>query len=472
MAANPKTPAREAWTADGSDLKSNPEFDRVFERFYSLDERRRVTREDYKSYVRDSWRQLYEACRALHIPGTDLPSEQLFNNDTLPTYVDHSCGSKEFLYGKGSRPGILSLKSRLGAPLLVEEEKGIRDASKKRVAGQSSKGAKRARTSGGYSLTIVNATADIEDVLRDSHFLSVRDPEVPRPDAERLVTPTVGNRKQILAAYRGELRSIADAIYNRKFKKPLNKANLPSTSKERKAWLQLADSEIKTARASVHFHLGDAGSPAKAKQLRLAAYRLKLSRALYMVGLLSGEPAASATEVQDALRERLEDWILHEQAWNAGDRHLQMRAGLTQDTFDQLQYNIAERDANISKWRDLQNELGGTAPTGTDTDSASPSTDTPILTEEQIKNGKAILNDIMFPTIRYRSTYREHQKIARERLTGQPIPEWTYKPVVNPFLAGGPPGWETLPTGTCWERLQLMWVMTSWRVYQLRELEP
>ncbi|KAJ2989228.1 hypothetical protein NUW58_g3577 [Xylaria curta] len=135
---NIRPPAREVWAAGRNDLKSDDEFDAKFEKFRNVDQQPRRTQGSYESYARQSWLLLQEACRALHIPeGEAYPGDDFFNNDPRPTYVEYSLRSKEFLYGRGSRPGILALKSRLGAPLFPQQARAIRLATRKRGAGPS-----------------------------------------------------------------------------------------------------------------------------------------------------------------------------------------------------------------------------------------------------------------------------------------------------------------------------------------------
>ncbi|KAI1735669.1 hypothetical protein F4680DRAFT_469842 [Xylaria scruposa] len=494
--ADIRPPAREAWTEKGTDLKADKDFDAVFQQFRDLDTLfPRKTQEDYELYARQSRTLLLDACRALHIPEIQAqPGDDFFNNETRPTYLDYHQASNEALYGQGKRPGILTVKSNLGGPLLEKQEKGIKQAKKRGAEPVAQSANKRPRKEVGYSMTIVNATADLEDVLRDSQFTTPKDDDIARPGAERLVTPTRENRKQLLAAYREDMRAIADKLYKRKFKAPLTKAMLPSTAAARAAWLKTAANEIRESRAEVNLFIDSASSPAKAKQLRLAAYRLKLARAIYMVGLLSGTPPASHSEIGTALRDRLDDWILHERAWTVGDQYLLGRSGLTSETFDILQSDIKKRNANIKKWRGMQNELDGNTDVdetqndgNDDTDQQEPSpADTrggPVLTKTQIENANEILSRILNPRLPGGGDYardaieegrrrRYYQKIVAAKLRGQPIPKWEYKKVVDPFKAGGPPGWEDLPTKTYWDRLKYMWILSFWRLYQLKELDP
>ncbi|TGJ82743.1 hypothetical protein E0Z10_g6020 [Xylaria hypoxylon] len=481
-------PAREAWTAGGSDLKPDAEFDRIFDEFYDLDNQSRKMQGDYESYARISWDLLQDACRALHIPESQTsPGDDFFHNNTRPTYVDYPCNSKEFVYGKGDRPGILSVKSRLGAPLNIDQQKNIKNATKKRGATLLPQVSKKARTEWGYGMTQANAVADIEDSLRDIQVLSLGDIHTARPDAEKLVTPTCENRKEILILYKDDLYHIIEDIYTQKFKMPLNEAMFPLTPDKRDVWIQLAENEIVAARGLINFNNGAASSAAETKKLRLAAYRLKLSRALYMLGLLSGESVASPAEIKNALLERLDDWILYEQAWNAGDHYILARVHLSKETFDIVQQHIKARDINIVRWGEMKGELEKSPPPDyyarSDIEESRRRSDvSPILTEEQIKTAKILLDNVLSPKLPSSSDYvldvREErrrrdwfQKKALARLTGDPMPKWTHKKVVDPFTAGGPPDWQTLPRKTRWERLKYMWVMTFWRLYQLKELE-
>ncbi|KAI0530433.1 hypothetical protein GGR58DRAFT_524469 [Xylaria digitata] len=483
-------PAREAWTACGNDLKLDAGFDRIFDEFNNLDNRRRKTQGDYESYARSSWNLLQDACSALHIPHNQLISgDDFFNNDTRPTYVDYPCNSEEFLYGKRDRPGILSVKSILGAPLTQDEQLKIKNATEKHNAKLSPQLSKKGPAELVYRMTQDNAVADIEDSLREIQVSGLDELHISRPAAERLITPTCENRKEILVLYKDDLCQIIEDIYTKKFKMPLDQETVPFTPEKREHWLKLAASEITTARGFIKVNINGPGSPARDKKLRLAAYRLKLSRALYVFGLLSGESDASPAEVKNALLERLEDWITHEQAWNTGDSHILARVPLSQETSSIVQQHIETRKGNIAQWREMRDKLKKSPshnylasnkdnkPQGQVEEDVSP-----VLTEEQIKTAQLLLDSVLTPKLPNASDYlldvREErrrrdwfQKRALARLTGEPIPEWTHKRVVDPFTAGGPPGWQNLRRKTCWERLRYMWVMTAWRLYQLRELE-
>ncbi|KAI8624226.1 hypothetical protein F5Y19DRAFT_324264 [Xylariaceae sp. FL1651] len=511
-----RPPPREAWTEDGTDLKPDNEFNRIYEEFCSSDEKPHKGPEDHEYYILYSYRLLQSACVALHIPPVHaLIPKGFFENDTRPTWVDYSCRSKEFLYGQGNRPGILSLKSRLGGPLTAKQERNLNRASKKRRAGELSNSSKKPRTRWGYTMTSVNAAADIEDVLRDSKFAKSAGADEARLNTEKLVTPTCENRVRILAAYGDDLRYIIDEIYKKKFKTPMHNAKLPQTPGERKAWLQHATEEMDPARAMIRKLIDAASSPARAKQLRLEAFRLKLARALYTLGLFSGKPPASADEVKDGLQARLDDWILYEEAWNAGDGHILLRSGLTMETFTKVRKNIEQRDANIKRWREIRNELDiqGLPPghvsdseSGSESDSDDndnddnnakgdgadendkevyPAVSPPTgltLTDEEVKQAQVMLGSILSLRKPDRGDYlldwrteRKRRKWYQDRayaeLTGQPIPDWPIKKFSSPFAAGGPPDHEQLPRETVWDRLQYMWVMTSWRCYQSREMQ-
>ncbi|KAI1127100.1 hypothetical protein F5Y10DRAFT_200229 [Nemania abortiva] len=425
---------RSIWTQDESDIKPDEGFERIFKEFVDLEKRSHFPQE---KYVLESHRLLQTACEALNIAGDEAyPSADFFSNERRPTFVEYPYGSWEFSYGKGDRPGILHLKSRLGALLSAEDlsllgrshEEVRKEAEKKerklkkqqkkeekkkivkklRIKVKNATGKdeqqqqqkkkkttkrprttdsltsastlppkkpKRPRTSTttstttprtprtsfsatfGYAMTLVNAAADIEDLLRDSKYTELRGGDAPRPDSERLVTPTVEIRKATLVQYRDDLRHIIEEIFKRKFGMPTNKDKLPQTASERSAWLARATKELGIARASVHQLIDTANSPAKAKLLRLAAYRLKLVRAIYTLGLLSGDPPVEIDEVRDGLKARLQDWILYERAWNAAEKLTLKRAGLSNELYYTIRDQNRARKANIVQWKGMVKQL-------------------------------------------------------------------------------------------------------------------
>ncbi|TGJ80479.1 hypothetical protein E0Z10_g8284 [Xylaria hypoxylon] len=629
-----RPPPRGAWNSAASDLKGSGEFDGIFQEFVLLEKDPTNKQVQHELYVGESFELLERALRALCLPEHEAyPRDDFFHNETRPTFVEYPYGSKEFLYGRGSRPGILHIKSKLGSPLTdtqkkklsnlskeetkeavkqkfdtvkkkpvwgvtgekfkqinqkttenkstkIKEQKKVENTkmevkgeektkektkgneegkgNKKRPKNDKSKSSKKPRTSWGYTMTTVNAAADVEDMLRVSKYKHLRDWDAARPDSNRLITPTVEIRKTTLVAYRDDLRRIIDEVYKRKFGMPTNKAKLPQTASEREAWLELADREMILVRARVDELFETATTPTKAKQLRLAAYRLKLIRSLHTLGLLSGEPATSAEEIREGLQDRLEDWILYEEAWNASELVTLDRQGITQELWDTIKAQVNERAGNVTRWADMYDELakgsvpgeGGKGEKGqtfedNDSDSSSSSSDEEeeeeeeeeddedneeeeddedneeegekeendemdideekkeeeeeevpnspgvttvpageiFLTAEEISNGQFILYNALHPKLPNAGDYlldwreerrrrRWFQAMAIAKLTGKPVPAWTHKAPFDPFAAGGPPGWEGLPIETVWDRFQYMWVLTNWRFFQLRELEP
>ncbi|KAI0414915.1 hypothetical protein F5X98DRAFT_365551 [Xylaria grammica] len=615
-----RPPPRGAWNAAASDLKESDEFDGIFQEFLCLEKDPLNKQGQHELYVLQSHRLLERALRALGLPEHEAhPKDDFFHNETRPTFVEYPYGSEEFFYGRGSRPGILHIKSKLGSPLTAAQrmklgnvdKKGTTQATKqksdtvggesvgekkrkkfksidktksenllnkkkrkkigerarkgskhkaekntkgkneekgykKRLRNDNSKGSRKPRTKQDYTMTIINAAADVEDILRVGRYKSMWDWDADRPDSNRLITPTVDIRKTIMVAYQEDLRSIIDELYKRKFKTPTNKAKLPQTVDERSDWLERANREMRWARAAVHEYIESATTPSRTKQLRLAAYRLKLLRSLHILGLISGEPAASADEIRDGLRDRLEDWILYEQAWNVSELVILERQSITQELWDTITVQVNEREENIQRWTEMLNEFdervipgktgkgGKRQPTedpdvdassssssssssseeeedekeegkdnvdGMDVDEEekvnvneeqkvpkNPETETkPVeeifLTKEDISNGRIVLHNALYPKLPdsgdYLLDWREEKRrrrwfhaMARAKLMGKPVPAWTHKAPFDPFNAGGPPGWEGLPLGTVWDRLQYMWVLTNWRFFQLRELEP
>ncbi|KAI0186335.1 hypothetical protein EV127DRAFT_439091 [Xylaria flabelliformis] len=579
----------EAWKDDGQDLKRNRKFERRYKEFCNLERDTQIAQTRHEFYAMRSWQLLQDAFRESEIPVIEImPFDNFFDNDIRWTFVDYPYGSHEYLYGKDGRPGMVGLKEQLGGHstnrereigfVMLEcdgttekipiegpvEESEKQDKEKnppnnnKRnptddVVNPNPKKSRTGSSGAGYTMSIVNAAADIEDCLRDSKFTSVQEEEdVDRPGWERLQTPTVETRRTTLVSYHEDLLSIVDQVYKRRFGLPAARSKLPQTAAARGSWLTRANKELVSAREEVNSFINSATTPAKAKKLRLAAYKLKLLRALYTVGLLSGNPAASAEEIQEGLIGRLDDWILHEEAWNVAEKTILGRSAITQETYDIINSQIEERDANIARWKGLRDEVEKGPGGGYDDEPAArldtfmkknnnkpPSPDKEdeeqgeyefgedeinadddlddnnkksddtemtnasdlevpndqvqdkepedpydkVLTDQEIKNGMILLYNVLFPKkpdggpylLDYKEEWRRrawYTKAAQAELAGKPQPPRNHLPITDIFEAGGPPGYEKNPRKTRWQRLQWMIVLTYWRFYQLRLMEP
>ncbi|KAI1160716.1 hypothetical protein F5B18DRAFT_631505 [Nemania serpens] len=610
-------PPRSAWTQDGSDLKPDVEFERLFKEFGALEKDPRNFQCIYELYVAKSYSLLEAACEALSLPADQAyPDARFFDNESRPTYVEYPYGSREFAYGKGSRSGMLSVKLALGAVLTADEVKGF-DEERQKAKGDDKRGKKvsqknqggeemgqgnkrrtsieppspkKARSKWGYTMTSVNAAADIEDVLRDSRYTDLRGGHVNRPDDDSLITPTVEARKALLVQNRGDLRRISDDVNKKKSWGPAGTAKLPQSSVERDAWLAHATRKLGSARATIHELINGVNTPTKAKKLRLAAYKLKLIRSLHTAGLLAGEPPASQEDIKDGLQGRLDDWILYEKAWNAAEGHILKRAGLTDELVNTIKTQTAEREVNIARWKEMRNELdeeqvdevqsnseGGPSNSqahpppnevedreengeeekgneengkeknreeengeeengkeenveekngeeknrgeenreeengeekngeeengedenreekngedenredenreeengekengegenreeenrekenGEEEDEEISDPGIYVLTDKEIDNGQTFLQSCLHPRLPNSRDYPLDQREKNRRRS------WFEKM---------PPGWENLPKETAWDRLQYMWVLTYWRFFQLRLLEP
>ncbi|KAI0505691.1 hypothetical protein F5B22DRAFT_651489 [Xylaria bambusicola] len=184
----------------------------------------------------------------------------------------------------------------------------------------------------------VNDSADVLDILRDSKFVTARDRDPGRPDSGKLVTPTVETRRDLPVRYRD------DYIYI--MTRSTSAASTP-----------LAPHQVAKARDNVKSLIETATTNSKAKQLRLEAYRLKLSRAMYTLGLFSGKPEASKAEIKAGLKARLEDWILYELAWNASEMVNLERVGVSDELKKKIIENVKTREYNIEKWREMWDEV-------------------------------------------------------------------------------------------------------------------
>ncbi|KAF2970154.1 hypothetical protein GQX73_g3463 [Xylaria multiplex] len=119
-----KPPPRAAWNKDTKDLNQCDELEGIFQAFLALKKDPHNKQTDHELYVTESYQLLGRALRALSLPEHQAyPGDEFFKNESRPTFVEYPYGSNEFFYGRGTRPGILHIKSRLGARLTAEERK-------------------------------------------------------------------------------------------------------------------------------------------------------------------------------------------------------------------------------------------------------------------------------------------------------------------------------------------------------------
>ncbi|KAI1781270.1 hypothetical protein F4818DRAFT_398564, partial [Hypoxylon cercidicola] len=90
---------------------------RLFETFMGLrSERTLETEDDCFSLVNLSRRLVTKAAVSLRMPAgvVEIPDEDLYDDNTRPTYIDFPYGSDEAIYGLGQRPGLMQLSQKLG----------------------------------------------------------------------------------------------------------------------------------------------------------------------------------------------------------------------------------------------------------------------------------------------------------------------------------------------------------------------
>ncbi|RYP78086.1 hypothetical protein DL771_000779 [Monosporascus sp. 5C6A] len=273
----------QAWN-DG-DLQNNEAFERGFKGFLELADEPRENNSTRRHSIRQSQARLERAFESLHL-------------------------SK------------LLAESKLGGELAPDEQAGVKEATKKRdapAAGERRR-RKRACLANDYTMTLANADDDITLIqalagLRDRDDL---------PDSERIVTPTFRYRAAIFQRYlrtiSGELKVIHGAYYA--------PGAPPGKVTERNRLLEDLALGINHARGEA-LRLRDSKSPANIENARIVAVKIQYMRSLYMKLLLSTEPPGSEEQIRQALIDRIDDWVFHEEAWVESDRKGMERANLT-----------------------------------------------------------------------------------------------------------------------------------------------
>ncbi|OTB16241.1 hypothetical protein K445DRAFT_21881 [Daldinia sp. EC12] len=376
-------PPSESW--QGDTLPSHGRFVRAYDEFLELDDRPLRNDVDRRLLMFLSQEVLAQALLGLRMPMVSLSvQENLFVEGARPTYVDFPYGSDEWLYGLGERPGVLELRRQIGGQITPEQEERIKRAkaiknteepkqpinpkqptdpkqpadstrsaeSRKRPAPYVpvQRDPKRPRAIDNYTITNDNIEADIQDIYSTAKFLDMSN----KPDIARLLNPTAENREDTLNAYESELHKVLRQCRLNIYKPE----NPPQTQAERDRLMRQIENQIPRLRDEIHKKSDMITSASKLKEARVAAFTLKFIRTLHMKLLLASDPPPSVSQMRHALRDRLDDWILHEQAWNAADekaiKHL--RPGFAAKK-NWLMKFVDARNQNIQNWWTLRDQL-------------------------------------------------------------------------------------------------------------------
>ncbi|KAI1659338.1 hypothetical protein F4813DRAFT_354693 [Daldinia decipiens] len=490
-------PASQSWVGDT--LPEHKRFMRAYNEFIGLEQRHLRDDADRRELIFFSQEILDQALLGLRMPLVAIEiHRELFREGGRPTYIDFPSDTDEWLYGLGKRPGVLDLKLKLGgklAPEEAEKKKQAEQEPKKRSLSPSESsqpGPKKSRLLENYTITMDNVDADIEDVYSDAAFMDIFD----RPEYQRLLNPTVENREDTLNSYAPEF-SKRLRLCRRNYYRP---EAPPNTQERREQILRQMENDIPRLRAEIHEKSEIITSPAKLKEARVAAYTLKFVRALYMKLVLLATPEPSSDVMNQALRDRLDDWILYEQSWNAADERAIKNPRTANSRRSWLMRFVDARNENIDKWWVLRDQLDGQIkskarrdaegdkgeaqeePDASEAAKQAPEAKktttkrTPVYWVEPRKPGRTVFFD-------ERAEQRREDRArasAKERLIGPPEPgqyysneeqyrledELSAKLAISFPSQGGPPKFEEIPKDTVYDKIIYMLVMTHWRFYQ------
>ncbi|KAI1471743.1 uncharacterized protein F4812DRAFT_415265 [Daldinia caldariorum] len=537
-------PPAQSW--EGDTLPSHRRFLRAYDKFMKLDNRPLRNDQDRRTLMMFSQDILNQALLGLRMPRVYLDIQtELFREGARPTYIDFPYGSDEWLYGLGKRPGVLELRRKIGGPLTPEQEERIKEAkaykepkvpkvpkeptepkqsttnSKKRPAPvepiEIQPGPKRPRISDKYTITIDNVEADLQDIYYTAAFLNITE----GPNVERLLNPTVGNREETLVAYKPEFSKVLRQYRLNLFRPE----DPPARQQQRDLLLRQMDNEIPRLRAEIHKRSDMVTSAVKLKEARVAAFALKFIRTLYMKLLLASDPPPSTQRMRQALRDRLDDWILHEQAWNAADERAIKNPRTADSRKVWLMRYVDSRNENIERWWTLRDQLDGRirdedirqevealsesseeeqegeepVPAPAPAEGKKPEEKQPVEGEagKPAEEPEEKAEEPEKPPPFYwlhprkptepvfadeRAERRREERFrarCREELLGPPEPGQSYLDLERYRLEdeasaklaaafpehGGPPGFESIPRDTVYDKIMYMLVLSHWRYF-------
>ncbi|RYP51542.1 hypothetical protein DL768_003137 [Monosporascus sp. mg162] len=446
----------QAWNNNG-DLESNEAFEDIFKEFLELADEPRENNDTRRHFIRQSQALLERAFDSLRLSKllAEVP-EGLFDEKATPTYVDFPPNSAEFSYGRNGRPGLLSVKSKLGGKLTPNEQAGVQEASKKRDA----------------------PAADRDDL----------------PDPERIVTPTFRYRAEIIRRYLGTISHQVNVIHGAYYAPDA----LPSKVVERNRLLEDLTLSINHARGEA-LRLRDSKSPANIKNARIIAVKIRYMRSLYMKLLLSAEPPASEEQIRQALIDRLDDWMFHEETWIESYRRSMERANLSSKSRELYQDAIDDREESLQVLQDLWNDMkeddsrpdvdGEGAGGGKDGEGEGGEEHGGEGGERDAggavrkgPDGARILRRVLRPVLPRTSVLWDEKSEWRRESWKRAVAEAHSRGIAppprenfrddgpDPFAAGGPPDYKQLPTTSTWDKLAYMIVLTRWRCFQVTHL--
>ncbi|KAK8063296.1 hypothetical protein PG996_007948 [Apiospora saccharicola] len=291
-------------------------------------------------------------------------------------------------------------------------------------------------------------------------------------------------------------------------------ALLQATVAKLEAALRQEEDVLKSTRP----HLFKGGVPARLKAWRMTAWRSRYLRCLHLC-LLCMAGDVDPADFDAVYDRRLEDIIEHEQAWMEADQYALEKQLKTPEAKKDARERIKARKANIKSYNEYLEDGGqvtsGATETETDTDTetetpqqqqpAAPTTPKPktkrVPPPPTTTTPAFVPNPLpVWPSTRMRPEHEQQLQKLMQRIAAHShhppgekmkedlgpyaieMPEGPVlgslahdpghptarRPAADPrsarkFAAGGPPAYETLPTGTVFEKLQYMIILTLWR---------
>ncbi|KAK8859177.1 hypothetical protein PGQ11_009911 [Apiospora arundinis] len=517
-----------AWK--GGKLLDGCDFDKTFAEFLELGEEPAPTnRQEGKLLVHHSISLTLQAARDLliNLEPINIPVENLLNEETRPTPVDTPFDHPLFERGTESRPGALAMKAYLSGTVELSKSRYPLDgkssyagekrdfgvfADMKPVESQEDEDAKRQAIGSGkkgknakaptkkklhskaglgpvsspdnsfYDYTVKDADRDIENLrtMANGEDLSGEDEGV---------TPVWLLPSDVLQKYRPTLRAELDKAGWEELAEPGQAARPENIAKT----LQELEWIIDESNADVRAALEGAMKLTypRLKTLKCTVFALRYARSLHMRLLLAARPS---DDLLQARADRLEDWILHEEVWNAAHRFSLSKTKATNKDRPRLKKEIQMREANIANWRAQITALEKALDTKQQADD-----DAAAAVKEAMKHGEKADSDNNSSQVSAKAAIAKSAVQDKKKKKGEKETKTTEAPtrlVLDPFrymvraggrgfsprtvkrstqpeftvfAEGGPPGYEKLPKGDTYQKLQYMIILTFWRVLKAQQ---
>ncbi|KAK8116445.1 uncharacterized protein PG998_004726 [Apiospora kogelbergensis] len=326
----------------------------------------------------------------------------------------------------------------------------------------------------------------LDDAINDVMHLRVDcDLEPPMPKGTLFVTPTVRIPEPFKTQYQPELAASANQydapfryLQDLQYDEVSEEPTLATDPVMAMHLAQLQHDLVKEERTLKAAHDEAENDPAHLKQWCISAWRMRYLRSLQLALMAMTGATVEDNEFDMVYDRRLEDWIENEMAWIATDEYAIDNLLRSEPAKREACERIKARQENVSEWEGFLKQGHYLVDDVNDDDeesyrqralNAPPHVDIRLAPhlEQSLREAEDAI---------WRDYEQKGPPAYRIKMNGPILGSLKYdttgpnanRPAADPnsraqFAQGGPYGYMSIPTGTVYEKLQYMIILTFWR---------